>query len=1053
MSFRRTKIAVFRIVQWQLICCAILLISATLLAEDSRSPVSFNRDVRPILSDKCMFCHGPDKATREADLRLDHEQTTHERVLVAGHPDKSELFRRITAEDEDEMMPPSDSGRTLTKKDIEVLRRWIQEGGRYEEHWSFIAPARGELRKVSEPDRVQNPIDTFVLSRLEDQQLSPSKRAAKQTLLRRVTFDLTGLPPTLKELETFLADDSEDAYERVVDRLLRSPRYGEHMARYWLDAARYADTNGFFVDMERSMWRWRDWVIDAFNENMPFDQFTIEQLAGDLLPDATLDQKIASGFNRNHMITRETGAIEEEYRVEYVVDRVHTTATTWLGLTVACARCHDHKFDPISQKEFFSLFAFFNNVPEDGVSKRSGNAIPLLQLPSEDLEQQLSRINREIVEIEKKVAAIEPKFLEAQTNWEQFSLTHQPKLPTEDLLAHFRLDDNAANDGLLASHAEADGNVEFEKGFLGQAAKFDGDSVLEFNESISIDYDTPFSMSAWVKPTGGRPACVLSKNDDVKKLRGFDLMIVKNKPIVHLIHQWNHNAISVTTKKGLAGPQWQHLCVTYDGSSSAAGVKIYVDGESQQLEIEFDSLSGSIQTEQPLRVGRRSTSAAFVGLIDDVRLYEEELPKEQVDELFRVQLIDGVASLPRDGRPEYAKQQLLQHFLNTPEAAEFREVYEMRKRMLDRYTELKTTIPSMMVMQESEQPRETFVLIRGQYDQPGEKVDAGVPAFLPPFSDALPRNRLGFAKWLVDPANPLTARVAVNRYWQQFFGTGLVKSTDDFGSQGQWPSHPQLLDWLAVEYQESGWDTKHLLKLIVMSATYQQESRITKESWERDPENRLLARGPRFRMDAEVVRDNALAISGLLENKLGGPSVKPYQPAGLWKAVSYGGDLSYVPDYGNGLYRRSLYTYWKRQSPPPALMAFDAPTRETCTVSRPRTNTPMQALVLMNDVTYVEAARLLAQQMMELSTDRPADRIVYAFRLATSRKPLDSELAVLQKTFQRQLNRFQNDEQAALALLSVGESDRAESLDVSHHAAWTIVASMILNLNETITKN
>jgi len=1046
MPFRRMKVPFHGIIRWQMFCSLTLLLSTTLFADDSHSTVSFNRDVRPILSENCMFCHGPDEATREAGLRLDDEQMTHGKVLLPGQPDKSELFRRITSDDKDEVMPPRDSGRQLTQADIDVLRRWIKQGGLYEKHWSFIAPVRSELPEVSVSNHIENAIDAFVLSRLEAKQLKPSKRANKQTLLRRVTLDLTGLPPTLDELETFLADDSDDAYERVVDRLLNSPRYGEHMARYWLDAARYADTNGFFVDTERTMWHWRDWVIDAFNNNMPFDQFTIEQLAGDLLPNATLEQKIASGFNRNHMTTIETGAVDEEYRVEYVVDRVHTTTTTWLGLTAACARCHDHKFDPISQKEFFSLFAFFNNVPENGVGKKRGNTKPLLQLPSEDFKRLLARMKRELTEAEDDVAEIEPKISATQLKWEQSSLAHQPKLSTDALLTHFPLDGNAAD-------LKAVGAVKFEKGFLKQAAKFSGDTALEFNEPLSIDRDTPFSMGAWIHPTGARPACVLSKNDDVNKLRGFDLMIVKNKPIVHLVHQWNSNAISVTTKTQLDRNQWQHLFVTYDGSSLASGVKIYVDGKAQPLEIEFDRLSGSIQTEQPLRIGRRSTSAAFVGLVDDVRIYTRELSEKQAKKVFTTQLMDGVARVPLKDRSKHAAKKLKQQFLASEESSEFQALYEKRDRRLKEYNDLNSSIPTMMVMQDTDQPRETFVLIRGQYDQPGEQVDAGVPASLPPFPDNLPRNRLGFAKWLIDPENPLTARVIVNRYWQQFFGTGLVKTTGDFGAQGQWPSHPELLDWLAVEFQESGWDTKHIHKLIVMSATYQQSSRITKDGWQRDPENRLLARGPRFRMDAEAVRDSALAISGLLQNKLGGPSVKPYQPAGLWKAVSYGGDLSYVPSRGNDLYRRSLYTYWKRQSPPPALMAFDAPTRETCTVSRARTNTPMQALVLMNDVTYVEAARVLAQRMMELPNKTPADRIEYAFRLATARKPGEKELAVLQMTYQLQLERLQQDRQAALDLVSIGESDRDESLDVIEHAAWTTLASMILNLNETITKN
>ncbi|APZ94254.1 DUF1553 domain-containing protein [Fuerstiella marisgermanici] len=1052
MKCRSTKVGAQIAVRWPVLC-GVLLFLPTLLADDSDRVVSFNRDVRPILSDKCMFCHGPDEATREAGLRLDDEQQTHGRIVVPGKPGRSELIARITSADENEIMPPADSGRSLSKKQIGILRQWIKQGGTYEKHWSFIAPVRSELAQVKISHGTVNAIDAFVFSRLESEGLQPSKRANKHTLLRRVSLDLTGLPPTVEELDAFLADESELAYERVVDRLLSSPRYGEHMARYWLDAARYADTNGFFVDSERSMWPWRDWVINAFNSNMPFDQFTIDQLAGDLVPNSTLAQKIASGFNRNHMTTRETGAIDEEYRVEYVVDRVHTTATTWLGLTAACARCHDHKFDPISQKEFFQLFAFFNHVPENGVSRQSGNANPVLQLSSPELQQQLDAMKQKVSEIDARVAAIEPKLSATQSKWEQVSRTHPLTLPTQGLRAHFSLNGNTANDGSAASKARAVGNVEFEEGFLGQAAKFDGDAVLEFGEPLDLDCDSAFSFGGWIKPMTSGPACVLSKNDDVNSLRGFDVMVLKSKLAVHLIHEWNSNAIRVTTKNKLDSSKWQQIFVTYDGSSSAAGVKVYVDGVLQELQVVYDRLSGSIQTDQPLRIGRRSTSAAFVGLIDDVRLYEGELTAQQVRNLFTSQLIGGIVSIAPEERSAYEQKKLRKHFLATPEAAEFQEVYKQQSHLHDQYDELKASAPSMMVMQDAEQPRETFVLVRGQYDQPGEKVDAGVPSSLPPLPDAAPRNRLGLAQWLVDSKNPLTARVIVNRYWQQLFGTGLVKTTGDFGAQGEWPSHPELLDWLAVEFRESGWDTKHILKLIVMSATYQQDSRITKKGMERDPENRLLARGPRFRLDAEAVRDNALAISGLLRNRAGGPSVKPYQPAGLWEAVSYGGDLSYQPDNGEGLYRRSLYTYWKRQSPPPALLAFDAPTRETCTVNRPRTNTPLQALVLMNDVTYVEAARAMAQRIMELPSGNTADRIEFAFRLATARTPVAKETQVLQRIYEQQLKRFENNPQAALDLLSAGESQRDPSLDTAHHAAWTTVASMILNLNETITKN
>ena len=1010
--------------QWAALLLVILLPTA-LLADDTAGAVSFNRDVRPILSDKCLNCHGPDSATREAELRLDDEQGVRKsrgdyHILVPGQPQQSELFRRIISSDEDEVMPPHDSGRTLSADEIELLRKWIEQGGKYQRHWSFISPVRAVAPDVTDHGRVINDIDAFVLSRLQRERLKPSVPADRPTLLRRVSLDLTGLPPTLTELEEFLNDSSEDAYERVVDRLLQSPQFGEQMTRHWLDAARYADTNGFFVDSGRAMWRWRDWVINAFNDNMPFDRFTIEQLAGDLIPNATLDQQIASGFNRNHMTTIESGAVDEEYRVEYVVDRLHTTATTWLGLTVGCARCHDHKFDPISQKEFFGLFAFFNNVPERGVGNREGNSVPLLQVPSKELQQQIALQKDRLAQAEATFKTIESDLDAVQLKWEQATVERLPMLSTDQLVAWFPLDGNATNFGSLRVEATPVGNVQYKPGMLGQAVALDGDAILEFREAVAFDRESSFSIGAWIKPSPKGPVCILSKNDDVNKLRGFDLMIRKGYASVHLIHEWNSNAIEVHTKVKLPNNRWQHLLATYDGSSSASGVKIYIDGNSQELQTRYDSLSGSIQTSQPLRIGRRSTSAAYNGLIDDVRIYGRELSAEQVKELFTTQLIQGIATIPREKRTTIQKTRLRSHFLTTAESADFQRPY---RELLQQRVQLRAaeeSVPDVMVMRDTDKVRDTFVLIRGQYDQPGEQVSPDVPASLPPFPEDATRDRLGFAQWLMHPSNPLTARVAVNRLWQQLFGTGLVKTSGDFGSQGAWPSHPELLDWLAVEFQKNSWNTKHVLKRIVMSSTYRQSSRATKERLDRDPENRLLARGPRFRLDAESIRDNALAISGLLRNKIGGPSVKPYQPAGLWEAVSYGGDLTYEQDEGDSLYRRSLYTYWKRQSPPPALMAFDAPTRETCSVRRARTNTPLQALVLMNDTTYVEAARVLAQRMMKHRTDDPRQWIEFAFRLATARQPAASETDILLETFHIQRQRFRMNPSAAEQLVSLG---------------------------------
>jgi len=1031
-------------------------------AEKVPTGVAFDSHIRPLLSDKCFHCHGPDKNKREADLRLDSQLDEQNdrgdyQLVVPGKPQKSELYRRITTSDTDERMPPEDSDKKLSPSEIEMVRRWIEQGGQFKKHWSFLSPQRPALPKISKADWPSNAIDHFVLARLDRTGLSVSPPADRATLLRRVSLDLIGLPPTHNELAQFLADDSAEAYGKVVDRLLKSPRYGEHMARYWLDAARYADTNGFFTDDQRSMWRWRNWVIDALNRNMPFDQFTIEQLAGDLLPQPTLSQHIASGFNRNHMTTYETGVIDEEYRVEYVIDRLETTSTVWLGMTVGCARCHDHKYDPILQKEFYQLFAFFNQVPEQGNVGVAGNSKPLLQVPSQELLLQIQQAKQKAQAAQQELKEIEPKIEAAQKKWEHQVLTELPLLPAEGLVAHFDMqqsgrDTSGGKNSSKKVTANLVGDVQFAPEMFGSAAIFDGDAILEVDSAIDFDRSDAFSYGAWIKLSPGPPACIISKNDDANSLRGFDLLVRKGKAVAHLIHRWSDNAIQVTTDTSVVHNRWQHIMVTYDGSSKAAGVKIYFDGKPQPVQIKQDRLVRTIRTDQPLRIGRRSTSAPFLGMIDEVRLYNRQLDSHEVGNLVTHQLIRGVTDIAPAKRTKSQKQMLRDTYMTLAAPQNFRHVHQTADRLRQESTKLAGQVPTTMVMQEMKKPRDTFFLMRGQYDQPGEKVTANIPASMPAFPVNAPRNRLGLARWLVDRSHPLTARVTVNRFWQQFFGTGIVKTAEDFGAQGQWPSHPRLLDYLAVELIKSGWNVKQLLRLIVTSSTYRQASITTSQQLQRDPENRLLSRGPRFRLDAETVRDNALAIAGLLVQQTGGASVKPYQPEGLWEAVSYDGGLIYQQDQGDALYRRSLYTYWKRQSPPPGMLTFDAPTRETCTVRRPRTNTPLQALSLLNDPTYVEAARALAERMMKEAGGTPTVRIQFAFQLATSRIAESAEIEVFLEVFLKQLQIYRHNQQAAKKLLSVGSSQRDSSLDIAEHAAWTTVASMILNLDETISK-
>ncbi|QDU11196.1 DUF1553 domain-containing protein [Gimesia aquarii] len=1019
--------------------------------------IKFNRDIRPILSDKCLHCHGPDASTREAELRLDDQRDVLKprddyHIIDLKQPQQSELLKRILSSDSADKMPPEESGKELSKQEIELIQRWIEQGAPYQKHWSFIAPSRPELPTVKNQGWPRKSMDHFILARLEQEKLSPNPRASKTTLCRRLFLDLTGLPPTLKELDTFLKDDSPNATEKLVDRLLKSSHYGEHMARYWLDAARYADTSGYFTDEEWYMWHWRDWVINAFNQNMPFDQFTIEQLAGDLLPKPSLSQMIATGFNRNHMTTRETGVIDEEYRVEYVVDRLDATSTVWMGLTMGCARCHDHKFDPISQKEFYQFFAFFNNSPERGNTGTAGNAMPLIQVPDPELQKRIEQHKKQIAVLEKQHQQRKKELNQQQAKWEQTILAKLTPPSADGLLHHFPLDELKQKKENSDTSIKSVGKPKSVAGVKGKAVQFDGGSLLEIDASLTIEHDTPFSVAAWIKPSSGGPICILSKNDDRNHLRGFDIMIRKGKLGVHFINKWNSNAIQVVTTNSISTGRWQHLLVTYDGSSKANGVRIYLNGEVQETKAPFDRLTGSIATSEPLRIGRRSTSAFYKGFVDDLRIYDRTLTAAEANQLATYQFLDSTVTLPAKKRTARQKEDIHAFFLKTAASDESRKAEQQLNTMRRKLTSLQKNMPTTMVMQENKKKRDTFILVRGVYNAHGEKVTANVPAALPEFKSSLPSNRLGLAKWLTSPQHPLTARVFVNRVWQQLFSTGLVKTVEDFGSQGEWPSHPELLDWLAVDFQENGWDVKRLVKQIVLSATYQQSSHVTDALYERDPENRLLARGPRFRLDAETVRDNALKISGLLSTKQGGPSVKPYQPAGLWEAVSYDGELKYKQDKGDALYRRSMYTYWKRQSPPPALMAFDAPTRETCTVRRPRTNTPLQALVLLNDPTYVEAARALAEKTLKQHDSQTA-RVQFAFRSATSRLPSQQEQLILTTILDKQRQVFEKNQPAALKLIGVGEAPFDKTVSPTELAAWTILTSTIFNMDETVTKN
>ena len=947
--------------------------------------VEFNRDVRPILSDKCLACHGPDAAAKRIPLRLDSEKDAR-RVIDCGA-----LIGRITAANPAMRMPPAVSGHTLSPTEIDTLRAWIAQGGKWEKHWSLIPP-----RRPSTPGTI-HPVDHFVRARLAKEGLAAQSRASRETLIRRASLDITGLPPTPAEIDAFVANQSPEAFRRVVRRLLSTPRYGERMAARWLDAARYADTNGYQFDGERVMWRWRDWVIDAFNKNMPFDQFTVEQIVGDMLPNATRDQHIATAFNRNHRANTEDGIVADEYAVEYVVDRVETTSTVFMGMTMGCARCHNHKYDPISQREFYQFFAFFNNVPELGRAMKYGNSPPVVPAPTRDQQTVLEALNSKIRAAEEAVRRREPEIRAGLTASTATALYWTPPVGLHKAFA--------------AGESEAPGAFDNDDGFS-FALRFRSDTV----------------------PDGP----LFTRMTPSERGRGYGVYARKGGLHAHITSSYEDDAIRIDYDAPLAAGRQHQLTFTYDGSRMAVGLRIYLDGKLLEPKVTKDTLYRPFRNAggkyaELFRVGAgNGKTSRFNGKVDDARVWSRVLSAEEVQAMqpngansARWYFLDNAA--PEPLRSEWAKLGALR----------------LEREQLER------TFPTVMVMAESPKPKDTHMLIRGAYDKKGDKVQPGIPAILPPLPDGAPNNRLGFAKWLVQPSNPLLARVTMNRLWQQLFGVGIVKTVEDFGQQGEWPSHPELLDWLATEFVSSGWDMKHMVETIVLSETYQQSSRATPELLQRDPDNRLLARGPRVRLSAEALRDNVLAASGLLHEKLGGPSVKHYQPAGIWKDLIMQ-DMEYVQSTGPDLYRRGLYTFWKRTVAPPMMLNFDAANREACVVLESRTNTPLQALNLMNDVTFVEAARFVGQRMMREADTRGA-RLGHGFRLLTGRSPNAAEVAVLDSSLAYHLDYFAQPKRAT-TYLAAGDSRPDPKLDPRELSAYSSVASLIMNLDEAVTK-
>lgn len=982
-------------------------------------PLRYNRDVRPILSDHCFACHGPDKNKRDSGLRLDiREQAIHpaesgDTAIVPGRPEQSQLIVRILSDDRDEKMPPPKASKILTPQQKETLKRWIAEGAQYETHWAYAPLAPVDLPAVKDMSWARAGLDRFILARLEKEGLRPSPQADKATLIRRVSLDLTGLPPTPEEVQAFLADGSLQAYEKVVDRLLHSPHYGERMAVDWLDAARFADSNGYQVDRDREMYGWRDWVIRAFNDNKPFDQFTVEQIAGDLLPGATLDQRVATGFHRNHMINEEGGVLAEEFLAEYAADRVETTGTVWLGQTFNCARCHDHKFDPFTQRDFYSLKAFFHNVTEKGAGN-AGTAIrqsnpPLQKLPAPELE--------------KKIAALKKKL--AAANQERSTLAERRTAKLDEWASRLAATSASWTPAEIIS-ARGGG----EEAVVDAAKREVGIGPAEEARSITVAARLSLPRVAVLRVECAVPDG--SASFGWSELTVARMANGKKRPLKLRAAEAGSSLAAKETATVLDGDR-----------RTAAKVVAAPDRRAEavfELESPLVSSGASVELEIVLSIEGAGVSTSWSISATDAEA--ELLAPASVTAIARKNAAARTAAERRELAAFAASRAPAQRELNDRIASLTRQI-----------AAAEAEIPTTLVMEEMAAPRPTFILMRGAYDRPGEQVTANTPAILPPMAADLPRNRLGLARWLVDPRNPLPARVTVNRLWQTVFGTGLVKTSEDFGAQGEAPSHPELLDWLASEFVRSGWDVKAMMRRLVTSATYCQSSRLTPTLRERDPENRLLARGARFRLPAEFVRDQALAASGLLASAIGGPSVRPYHPPGLYEqVVATRFSTGYVQGKGDELHRRSLYTYWKRSVPNPAMLAFDAPFREACTLRRPRTNTPLQALNLMNDPTYVEASRMLAQRMMRECGANTEARLTRGFRLVLARPPRAAELAVLTRAYERALREFHADAGGAKELLQVGEQRYDARLDTAELAALTTVASTLLCMDEFITK-
>ena len=1054
------------------------LLSASLVAQEK---VDFLSEIKPILAENCLACHGLHAEARQADLRLDVRQDAIDGgAITPGDPDSSSLIERIKETDEDLLMPPPTSHKSLTDEQKALLEQWISEGANYQQHWSLVAPQRPRLPAVNNTEWAKNEIDRFILAGLETAGLQPAEEADPHTLFRRLNLDITGLPPRPADTSAFLIDYKKNADRAVsqwIDRLMERSSWGEHRGRYWLDAARYADTHGMHFDNYREMWPYRDWVIDAFNANQPFDQFTVEQLAGDLLEDPSREQLIATGFQRCNMTTNEGGTIDEENLAMYAADRVQTFGWVYLGMTANCAQCHDHKFDPISIKDYYSLAAFFRNTtqkPKDG--NRKDGLGPTIVVPARK-----DRLRWDALPSEISAASQlrDQRRVQSQPDFEHWLANVTPETigqaPLDGLLLHVPLDDGKGNEVGSMDYKEsvatqaarkneegqtfkATGSLVWEKdGVIGPAPRLTKDSIIELGDYGNFAVNQPFSVGCWVKTTAKRSGAIVGRMNNQNSYRGWDLWQNDSEFAAHIIDKWTENGLKVVTKGNRVKPgQWQHVFMTWDGSGKAQGLKIYIDGQPASTRVDRASLKqdADTQTTTPLNIGSRNAGQSpLEGSVQDFLLYDRPLSPAEVGNVAAAGPLKLALSTPAKDRSAELQKNLLENYLRHHDE----DFIALEKNLSDLQTE-QTTIrdrsPVTHVQVEKTTPPMANILMRGAYDKLGETVTAATPEALPPMPEDAPRNRLGLARWVVDPANPLTARVTVNRFWQEIFGAGIVVTPEDFGVMGTLPSNQDLLDWLAIEFRESGWDVKQFFKMVMMSAAYRQASRVTPHKLEKDRDNSLLSRGPRFRMDAEMVRDLALSASGLLNAKMYGPGSKPYQPDNLWNIVGLpGGDTrNFTQDQGDAVYRRSLYSFWKRMSPPPNLEAFNAPNREVCTVRRERTNTPLQALVTLNDPQFFEAARVLAQNAMTYGKGDWTATLADISARTLCRPLTPQETEILKVGFDDFVRHYQTAQDDAKKLLAVGQTPYDKSLDIVRLAAWTMVCNQILNLDEILNK-